>query len=203
MNEPALTEAVQTDLTSAKPNRRKGLTPRFAVLVAAVSALGAAYWFTRPPELVWWRSPPVRGVQYRVRALVPLGWECNTMTPRSAGGLGDMGIVIPPTNPQLHGPDWEVEFHFFPRENVPSFVKRLFNVPSESGSLLLVFNKPEPGKVKRIYSVDRPTSIGGIEFGRHIPYSANRIWAYSEYQRSDVSAFNRTYRQICDSLTIE
>jgi ankyrin repeat protein len=40
MVEPALTEAVQTDLPSSKPNRRKRLALRFAVLVAAVSAPG-------------------------------------------------------------------------------------------------------------------------------------------------------------------
>src|SRR5258708_1965594 len=74
MNEPALTEAVKTDLPSRKPNRRRRLALRFAALVAAVSTLCAAYWFTRPPELVWWRSPPVAGSGKHVRILVPQGW---------------------------------------------------------------------------------------------------------------------------------
>src|SRR5690349_18639303 len=84
MNEPTHTEAVQTDLSSRPPSRRKRpygrpllgrLALRFAVLVAAVSVLGAAYWFTRPQELVWWRSPPWGKQGRHVRGLIPLGWE--------------------------------------------------------------------------------------------------------------------------------
>src|SRR6266849_1207673 len=75
MNEPALTEAVKTDLPSPKPNRRKRLALRFAVLVVAVSTLGAAYWFTRPPELVWWRSPGIGKTGLHLRCLVPLHWQ--------------------------------------------------------------------------------------------------------------------------------
>src|SRR3989442_3477742 len=70
MNEPPHTEAVKTDLPSPKPNRRKRLALRFAVLVVAVSALGAAYWFTRPPELVWWTSPQLdEGIHFKI--LIP------------------------------------------------------------------------------------------------------------------------------------
>src|SRR5437899_1451559 len=39
MNEPALTEAVKTDLPSPKPNRRRRIALRFAALVVAVSGL--------------------------------------------------------------------------------------------------------------------------------------------------------------------
>src|SRR5258705_12871702 len=74
MNEPTHTEAMKTDLPSPKPNRRKQLVLRFAVLVAAVSVLGAAYWFTRPPELVWWRSPTIVDTQLNARILMPQGW---------------------------------------------------------------------------------------------------------------------------------
>src|ERR1051326_6151807 len=44
MNEPALTEAVQADLPSPKPNRRRRTALRFAVLVVSVSVLGAGGW---------------------------------------------------------------------------------------------------------------------------------------------------------------
>src|SRR6266852_7048941 len=80
MNKPALTEAVKTDLPSPKPNRGKRLALRFAVLVAAVSALGAAYWFTRPPELVWWRSPDLHGSHHRLMVLIPNGWRLDDST---------------------------------------------------------------------------------------------------------------------------
>src|SRR2546427_8813403 len=78
MNEPALTEAVKTDLPSLKPSRGKRLALRFAALVAAVSGLGAAYWFTRPPELVWWRSPILDKSGRHVTVLIPNGWELDT-----------------------------------------------------------------------------------------------------------------------------
>src|ERR1044071_2997000 len=84
MNEPAHTEAVQTDLPSPKPIRRKRpygrpllgrLTPRFAVLVVAVSALCADFWFTIPAELVWWTSRQVGSTGLHVKALIPSSWE--------------------------------------------------------------------------------------------------------------------------------
>src|SRR6266481_1974081 len=74
MNEPALTKAVQADRPSPRPNRRKRLALRFAALVVAVCVLGAAYWFTRPPELVWWRSPAIGDSHRHVRVQVPAGW---------------------------------------------------------------------------------------------------------------------------------
>src|ERR1043165_9164146 len=77
MDEVAPSGAVQTDLPSPKRNRRKRLALRFAVLVAAVSVLGAAYWFTRPPELVWWRSPTIGKTGLHLRALIPSGWETD------------------------------------------------------------------------------------------------------------------------------
>src|SRR5258707_2813632 len=87
MNNPALTEDVKTAPPSPKLNRRKRpygrpllgrLALRFAALVVAVSALGAAYWFTRPPELVWWTSDPIKGFDHRLRLLIPNGWIPQT-----------------------------------------------------------------------------------------------------------------------------
>src|SRR5258708_2203136 len=71
-------------LPSPKPNRRKRpygrpllgrLALRFAVLVAAASVLYAAYWFTRPPELVWSKRVPFDDRGHYVRFLIPFGWE--------------------------------------------------------------------------------------------------------------------------------
>src|SRR5258708_7764904 len=91
MNEPALTEAVKTALPSPKPNRRRRLALRFAVLVVAVSVLGAAYSLTRPPELVWWRSPEIRKSGKHVYVLVPWGWEWDK--PTDYGGRSEYGWV--------------------------------------------------------------------------------------------------------------
>src|SRR2546423_15612985 len=62
-------------LPSPKPSRRRRLALRFAVLVAAVSVLGAVYWFTRPPELIWWTSPEIGMTRLHLRMLIPNGWE--------------------------------------------------------------------------------------------------------------------------------
>src|SRR5258706_15570769 len=62
-------------LPSPKPNRRKRLALRFVMVVVAESALGTVYWFTRPPELVWWRSPDIDNTGHHAVLLVPRGWK--------------------------------------------------------------------------------------------------------------------------------
>src|SRR2546425_13102866 len=71
------------DLPSPKTDRRKRLGLRFTVLVLAVAILGAAYLFTRTPELVWWTSPPLGDSGHHVRVLVPQGWK--TISPIDPG----------------------------------------------------------------------------------------------------------------------
>src|SRR5258706_4128855 len=121
MNEPALTEAVKTDLPSPKPNRRRRLVLRFAALVAAVSALGAAYWFTRPPELVWWRSPAFGANARHIRLLVPRGW-------------------VPENDPTvlLFGePSPDFTFQLGPTDLRPEFLKRVFPVKAEKAYIAI------------------------------------------------------------------
>src|SRR5258708_33826912 len=78
MNEPAHTEDVITDVPPHRPNRRKRLALRFAALAVAVCVLGAAYWFTRPPELVWWRGPAIGKTGIRVQVLIPQDWKLDS-----------------------------------------------------------------------------------------------------------------------------
>src|SRR5262245_2027558 len=58
-----------------KPTRiRKWL--RWLALPAVAVILALAYYLTRPPELVWWTSPPLgKTGQHRVRVKVPTGWD--------------------------------------------------------------------------------------------------------------------------------
>ena len=42
--------------------------------LAVIAAIAASYHLTRPPELVWWTSPPIDERGHRVNALVPRGW---------------------------------------------------------------------------------------------------------------------------------
>src|SRR5258708_21284057 len=99
MSEVAFTEAVQTALPPPKPNRRRRpygrpllgrLALRFAALVAAVSALGAAYWFTRPPELVWWRSQAIGKRGFHVKAQIPGEWRVQKVE----NGIDDLPIYF-------------------------------------------------------------------------------------------------------------
>src|ERR1700747_1731796 len=110
MNEPAHTEAVQTDLPSPKPNRRRRLALRFAVLVVAISVLGAAYWFTRPPELVWWTSPPLGDSRLRAHMRTPIGWEEE------------------PSNNAMKEPSglWSTTWKLMPVDHTPALLKRFF-----------------------------------------------------------------------------
>src|SRR5437879_2962192 len=94
MNVPAITEAVITDLPFPEPNRRQRFVLRFAALAAAVSVLGAAYWFTRPPELVEWESPLINELGHRLRVLVPNGW---ILDPQRADRTNFV-LVPPPTS---------------------------------------------------------------------------------------------------------
>src|SRR5437764_788438 len=49
-----------------------------ALLLLATIAL--TYRLTRPPELVWWTSPPLMGTHRRVTSLSPSGWDLKSRT---------------------------------------------------------------------------------------------------------------------------
>src|SRR5947208_14806305 len=76
-NPPPLPETSSSmiALSSPKPKRLRRLALRFVLVVAAVSVLGSAYWFTRPPEMIWWRSPEIGKTGLYVHLLIPSGWE--------------------------------------------------------------------------------------------------------------------------------
>src|SRR5439155_2067858 len=94
------TSSPMNALPSPKPNRRKRLALRFAALVAAISVLGAAYWFTRPPELVWYTSPPLGEAGYRLKVRVPFGWKVypSSTTIRTIGAQEQAGCTLIPAD---------------------------------------------------------------------------------------------------------
>src|ERR1051326_4943528 len=122
MNEPTHSEAATTDLPSSKSSRRKRLALRFAVLVAAVSVLGAAYWFTRPPELVWWRSPPIDKTGFHVCVLMPHNWTLDWVSSAEQG---------------LHRNPWDLDLVFVPCDRRPWFLKKLFPRQQENARLTI------------------------------------------------------------------
>jgi hypothetical protein len=174
---------------------------RFAVIVAGVSALGAAYWFTRPPELVWWRSPKLALNGPHIRLLVPAGWTADDsdLKPGPSGRtILDATKVVTIEPPKRGGVRW---------------LRWMLPAPEEYAKVELLIGLravrfrempglgPEnyDGKT-HIYICSDPTVHS---CGRGL-FSSDSEWAaLVAYDRSDESAFNRTYRQICNSLRIE
>jgi hypothetical protein len=189
MDGAALSEAVKSDLPSPKPNRRKRLALRFAVVVVAVAALGAAYWFTRPPELVWWRSPPLFGTGHKARLLIPGGWKINPK----------MTVTMTLNGERLN------TFWLFPTDRRPRLLQRLFPAGEPRASLnvfggkssFLFFGRDEDNGPK----LDQ---IDGTWVGQRTAVLEDEyIVADVQYWRTDKSTFDRTYKQICNSLRIE
>jgi hypothetical protein len=188
MDEPALTEAVKTDLPSPRPNRRRRLALRFAAFVVAASALGATYWFTRPPELVWWRSPPIGSASRRVQVLIPNGWD---------------GVRASRERWQRN--NWTTQYAIFAVDRMPGFLRRIFPRKTEEASLEITVIQNGTIAVSdyksEIQRIDYPDSQ---YLAKRDIYSGNeKIAVAIYYSRSELPAFNRTYRQICNSLRIE
>jgi hypothetical protein len=189
MNEPALTEAVKTDLPSPKPNRRRRLAVRFAALVVAVSVLGAAYLFTRRPELVWWSSPLIGKTGLRVRALLPVDYKVT---------VSNYGSAVTDSDLSLH-------YSFIYSDHMPRILRRILaQHPDLPRVSILIFHSqtelPRHGE-KGIYRRDE---LGRPHYANQIVLSHDgRTIAGLHYERTSLPAFNGTYRQICNSLRIE
>jgi hypothetical protein len=176
---------VQTDLPSPKPNRRKRLALRFAALVVALSALGAAYWFTRPPELVLWRSALVGNSGNRIRLLIPTGWKMS----RGVSYERPVGRFT--------------QFGAGPIDSRPYLIRRFIPACVEEGDLLiLICENLTRVKTSRSGPQNIEESVQDRTVSCSISDINGRITAYLQYSR-EPRQFNRTYRQICDSLAIE
>src|SRR5262245_35010085 len=72
-----------------KPTRRRKWLPWLA-LPAMAAILPIAYYLTRPPELVWYTTPPLGDAGHRLKVRVPYGWKL--LSP-SAAKLRTYGTV--------------------------------------------------------------------------------------------------------------
>jgi hypothetical protein len=191
MNELTLTEAVKTDLPFPKPNRGRRLALRFAALVVAVSVLGAAHWFTRPPELVWWRSPAIAKTGNHVRVLVPQGWKISG--PIHAGW-------------ETHG-DWGTYYTLAPTDQRSQIVRWILPYNQELASIQINViqshrEKPRiPELYNGIYRVD--PEDGPHRAHQILAFPNTKSWAGVIYERTNFRLFNQTFNQICNSLRIE
>lgn len=178
MEETALNESVQMDLPAPKPTRKRRRPRRLAAFALAGSALFAAYWFTRPPALVWWKSPALMATQRSLRLQLPGGWRFE---PTQSGNAQRFSLFV-----------------FMPVDRRPRLLKWLLPAHEEP-ALLTVLVSP---------SLVHSTSTRG--FGRNPPrFSVTRyksvhgFYVEAKYYRTNQKEFNRTYKQICNSLRIE
>src|SRR5438477_9081361 len=68
---PPRTSRVKDEMRHRTRRRRAG---QWIAGLAVIAAIGATYQLTRPPELVWWTSPPIGRTELHVRILRPYGW---------------------------------------------------------------------------------------------------------------------------------
>src|SRR5258708_3349014 len=169
-------------LPSPKPKRQKRLALRFAVLVAAASVLGATYWFTRPSDLVWWRSPAFGKSGRHLRVLVPAGWQVDL----TLGGYAPPYCLLGPVD----GRPW--------------ILRRLLPAGEEPSYMLTFFQETDPGQTRfkgRVFKF--VTAAKQWQAERRVEVGEGKIRAGVTYVRTNRWAFDRTQSKICNSLTIE
>src|SRR5947209_3985419 len=79
-----------------------------------IPAIALTYRLTRPPELVWWTSPPISQTRLHLRILVPVGWAVEDKS----------GETLMPEMKQAH-------YQFHPTDDRPWLVRRLNPVRTE------------------------------------------------------------------------
>lgn len=193
-------------IPSPKPNRLKRTALRLAVPFAAASVLFAAYWFTRPPELVWWTSPqlctdswskePISKNGPVVHVLIPNGWEAEGPVVSGSSSIGLvqnrfnfsevdrrpwlLQTVLPPVQNKVQGPILSFDLNWFT-------VKSNFN--KYSGVPISSIVRHDPGGICRV---------------EHYVVSAKRsLTVCVRYSDPDIATAERNVNRICKSLRIE
>jgi hypothetical protein len=177
-----------------RPTKRKLLM--FASTVAACAVLFAAYWFTRPPELVWWTSPEIANTGRHIRVKLPDGWELEEQKFLDVKTVPVYGLYV--------------RISFCARDGRPKFLRRLFPLRTEKTAYMKV-SVFAGGNSARYEGRKSPIETGIADdntgewhyAGITVNGDGENISADVHYARQNLSAFKRTYKQICDSLTIE
>src|SRR5947209_8701745 len=87
---------------------------RWLAIPAAAAVLALAYHLTRPPELIWWRSPEFGNTGHKARLLIPGAWDSGQYT-----------------NWRPHTTHLITEYAFSPPTIRPAFLRRLFRIQSD------------------------------------------------------------------------
>jgi hypothetical protein len=150
--------------------------------------LCAGYWCTRPPELVWWTSPPIGKGRHTVKMLFPAGWSATLDS--TYDDVGAKVCMRPQKTPAWL--TWLTKSYV--DEDAIAYIW-----VSQCGSTRLTPKAlPAQGPLRKHIIM----SGGVIGFGSRL--SADRQEEVVVlYARHDERAFNRTYKQICNSLRIE
>jgi hypothetical protein len=168
--------------------RRKRLVPRCAALVVAVSALAAAYWFSGPPDLVWWTSPESDNGGRHVRVLAPRGLVASS----AASAIGvDHRMVL---------------YEFQPVDTRPRYLRWLlpFDYDQHTGLAILVTQyRDSRARMRRpLRDVTMPQTAPTLA-SRSVISGDQNLSATAFCFRTNLRAFDGKRKQICNSLRIE
>ena len=155
--------------------------------LAVIAAIAATYHLTRPPELVWWTSPPIDERGHRVNALVPSGWGPG-QEPLEGLNLGGASPEFLLVAPVTHLASW-----------MPSWLKDLIMAPEDDGKIEVWLHNTQ----------DFETCPEGTEevlngcacLWRHVPNS-DLVVIFQYYRWNDMQ-YRSTHTRICSSLRIE
>src|SRR5258708_1276183 len=175
-------------LPSPKPTCRGRLVLRFVALFLASAVLVAAYRFTRPPELVWWSSPDTAPTGARVRVLIPQSWELESKEDQILDDKGSCQYI----------------FILSPGDRRPTLVRRFFPQTPEGAFAIVQMGHATQFQWPNDSGISTELSERAmLASTRSLSRRASHDFASITYARSNRSAFNRTYKQICNSLKIE
>jgi hypothetical protein len=173
------------------PPKRKRLALRLAGIAVGIAVLAVVYQLTRPQELVWWTTDSIGHAKCHFSILVPAGWE-----------------VQQPYVPRYPGTaKLSAYYQLLPVDRTPKYLQWLVHPENEAASLFISLEQ-YPNEMD--WPALGPTDVVGPttpeepwKAKRYMRFREKRLWVSALYSRKDKSAFNRTYKQICNSLKIE
>jgi hypothetical protein len=179
-----------------RANRLRRLALRFLVFVCAAGSVAAAYLLMRPPDLVPWIRPQIGDTRNHLAMLVPSGWEVQPHAYLQKYSL-------PAGRYHWSYYVWRVK----PVNRMPRLLRFVFGNRTEDAELNIncyQFLREIPVWGKKQIGMERrdDRSVGHQAYHVELFRDA-KIGVGVVYRRSDLQSFNRTYKQICNSLRVE
>ena len=167
---------------SIKSTRKKWLP--WLAIPAAAAAIILPYRLNHPPELVWWTSPALSDSGQHIRMKIPSDWKAldSASKPVMKNGVWTNKTMI-----------------LMAVDHRPSFLWNLRLGP-EYAVLIIFINSPVPHPKDNISVFHSPYNHTAVH---EVTSKDGRVTVQIQYGRENVRAFNRNYKQICNSLRIE